>query len=279
MRIGCHAVLFADKIATQTDDILESLHRTGGEGVEIGARFFGLEKSSELKQKLENNGVVLSGLHVSIKLTDVLDDSGKVEESLKKAASFLKVMPDRNIIMTGMAIDNPAENEGKMDARLSDPGSVRQIASRLDKMEVALKNAGVQLHYHNHSWEFKNDGLIFFMLAENAPHISFALDTGWAAVSGYDPVELVSRYPGRFHYVHLRDYNMALAEGTSSFKDLQNGFTEIGEGNMDFPRLLAKLKEVMASSDWAVIEYEKGAANCTRYTRAVGYLKKVLENL
>ena len=78
MKIGCHAVLFTDRIAKETEEVLKEFEKTGCQGVEIGARFFGVEKSSYLKELLDQYHLQLSGLHVSALWTDLLDDPQKV---------------------------------------------------------------------------------------------------------------------------------------------------------------------------------------------------------
>ena len=122
MKIGCHAVLFTDRIAKETEEVLKEFEKTGCQGVEIGARFFGVEKSSYLKELLDQYHLQLSGLHVSALWTDLLDDPQKVEEAVGKAVEFLQVMPNKNIIFTGMAQNDPSQHpEEGIDPRLSDP--------------------------------------------------------------------------------------------------------------------------------------------------------------
>ena len=103
MKIGCHAVLFTDRIAKETEEVLKEFEKTGCQGVEIGARFFGVEKSSYLKELLDQYHLQLSGLHVSALWTDLLDDPQKVEDAVGKAVEFLQIMPNKNIIFTGAA--------------------------------------------------------------------------------------------------------------------------------------------------------------------------------
>ena len=93
----------------------------------------------------------------------------------------------------------------------------------------------MQVHYHNHSWEFCDNGLLWFALADQAPDVQFALDTGWALASGYDPVMLIERYPGRFGYVHLRDCKKAADPGAQTFSDVHKGFVDLGTGDMGYP--------------------------------------------
>jgi sugar phosphate isomerase/epimerase len=137
------------------------------------------------------------------------------------------------------------------------------IARELNDLALLAKKQGVTVHYHNHSWEFENDALIFKSIGRYASDLCFGLDTGWAFYSGYDPVELMDQYPGRFHYVHIRDFNKTTRE-----------FVDLGSGDMDFTRLMKKLSDILGPEDWAVVEYETGAEDMNRYKLAFEYMKQ-----
>lgn len=277
MNIGCHAVLFTDQIVKDTENLLTSLEKTGAQGLEIGLRFMGTEQGEKILSALDQHHLQLAGLHTQQLLTDFIDNPAKCEEGLTKAAQFMQHNANKNIIMTGMV--SPASwNEPNLgDDRLVDAAIVKTIAHSLNQIAGRiLKTYGVQIHYHNHNWEFKNDGLIIMTLLADAPDVCFALDTGWAAVSGYDPVQLIQSQPKRFRYIHLRDFSLGNAISSQTFEDLQNGYLELGSGDMDYPRLLACLEETLGEDGWAIVEYEKGAVDPDRYTQAIARIKDFL---
>ena len=263
MKLGCHAVLFKDKIATDTKGVLIGIRNTGFSGAEIGARFFGTEKKEYLRQVLNETDMLMSAMHATCILTDLLDKKQEVFDGILKVVDFVKDMKEHNIMLTGVhkwPMDNP-----EMDSRLTDPESVKLIAQGLNELAILAMEQGVVIHYHNHSWEFDNDALIFKSIGCYAPDLNFGLDTGWAFFSGYDPVELMEQYPGRFHYVHLRDYNKTSKE-----------FVNLGNGDMDYQRLTNKLKEILSQEDWAIVEYETGDEDINRYQSAFEYIKRYL---
>ena len=277
MKIGCHAVLFTDRIAKETEEVLKEFEKTGCQGVEIGARFFGVEKSSYLKELLDQYHLQLSGLHVSALWTDLLDDPQKVEEAVGKAVEFLQVMPNKNIIFTGMAQNDPSQHpEEGIDPRLSDPAAAEKMAGKLNEIAAKAKESGVSVNYHNHCWEFDQDGLLFMALIHHAPEVRFALDTGWAAGSGLDPADLLEKYPDRISYVHLRDFKKEDMEKCRTFAEKQENYVDLGKGNMDYERLLSVIKKNFGDNGWAVIEYEKGKVDFERYTKAVSYVREIL---
>ena len=274
MKIGCHAVLFGPRIADETTHILQMLHDAGAEGAEIGSRFFGIERSADLMASLKATGMELSGLHASAKLTQLLDDPAAVEKTLSDAALFLTHTDCRNIIFTGQVEDSDASDLG--DPRLCDAKMLESMASALNDIARSIyERYSVRINYHNHSYEFCNDAAIYEALIKYAPDLFLGLDTGWAAISGYDPVKIISRVPDRVRYVHLRDFRKADVKG-SAFKDLQNSFVPLGSGDMDYPMLMQTLKSVLGDDGWAVVEYEVGEQDANRYRDAVKVVRSYL---
>lgn len=277
MKIGCHAVLFGGRIAEETEEILKGFSNTGCQGIEMGARFFDVTKSDYLKGLLDQYHLQLSGLHVSALWTDLLDSPEKIESAVESAVEFLRIMPNKNIIFTGMSQNDPAKApDDPLDARLSDPAAVKKMAEKLNEITEKAEAEGVMLRYHNHCWEFDNDGLLFKALLNDAPRVKFALDTGWAAGSGWDPVQLIEKYPERISYVHLRDFKKDAMEKCRTFAEKQEGYVEIGDGDMNYAHLMSVIKKQFGQDGWAVIEYEKGKADFERYTKAVAYVQEIL---
>lgn len=264
MKLGCHAVLFKNKISTETKELLAAIRSTGFSGTEIGARFFGIDKKEYLSETLNETEMQMSGMHSLIVLTDLLDKKQEAVEGFTKVVDFVKDMKNRNIILTGLnkwPMDNP-----QVDSRLADAHSMKLIARGLNELALLAKEKGVSVHYHNHSWEFENDALIFKSIGEYASDLYFGLDTGWAFSSGYDPVDLMDQYPGRFHYVHLRDYDQATKQ-----------YVDLGSGDMNYNRLMTKLNEILSPEDWAIVEYETGDEDINRYKSAYEYISKFIK--
>lgn len=286
MRLGAHCVLYGAEIASDTDAVIGRLADVGAEGCELGERFFGVDDRDKLTSVLEKYHIALAGMHCNhLNLMDLLHQPEKSRQALEKVARFVAPLPDKNVIATGMAGDMEALkdrtlSQGSAEEELHDEENARRIAENLNAIVKDIKNTyGVQVHYHNHSWEFCDGGLLWFTLAEYAPNLKFALDTGWAAVSGYDPVELIERYPGRFDYVHLRDYVKAADPGVRKFSEVHGGFVDLGSGDMDYPRLMRKLSKELGPDGWAIVEYELGNFDKNSYLKAISYLRGVRDML
>lgn len=72
-----------------------------------------------------------------------------------------------------------------------------------------IKEAGLQLCYHPHGYEFRpyGNGTLFDYLVEQTDpaHLNFEMDVFWIKHPGQDPVKLLKKYPGRFELMHLKD--------------------------------------------------------------------------
>lgn len=92
--------------------------------------------------------------------------------------------------------------------------------------------AGLQCLYHNHDFEFKADdkGIVpidYFIDNSNPEHLNFQMDLYWVTKAGADPVAYFDKAPGRWKGWHVKDM------------DDQGRFAPVGEGNIDFKRILA----------------------------------------
>lgn len=285
MKLGCHCVLYGKQIAEDTDQVLSLLKTAGAQGCEIGERFFGADQAEKLKIALDAHEIELSGMHCNgMKWMDLIFNPQKAENAVLGVAKALAGMKNRNIIATGGVdierLNDRLLTEGAGEEELHNPENIRIGAENLEKIaKKARELYGAQLHYHNHSWEFADNGLIFYMIAEQCPNVSFALDTGWAAVSGFDPEALIRKYPGRFHYIHLRDLRKPEAPKELSFHQAHTGFAELGSADMGYPRLMTCLNEYLGPEDWAVVEYELGNFDYLSYMKAISYLRGIQDAL
>ena len=108
----------------------------------------------------------------------------------------------------------------------------KRVAGNLNKAAVIAKEAGIQLGYHNHSFEFKpmgdTTGFEIF-IKEFAPEMKFELDVFWVKAGGVDPVTLIKKLSGRVSQLHLKDLkkglDLPIYDGMPA-----DGFKELGNG-------------------------------------------------
>jgi sugar phosphate isomerase/epimerase len=109
----------------------------------------------------------------------------------------------------------------------------RRIADRCNAGAALAKEAGIQLSYHNHQFEFQplaegKSGFDIFM-AGFSPEMKFELDIFWVKAGGIEPVELMQKLKGRISQVHLKDLKAGLT--LPDYGSLpEDAFKELGQG-------------------------------------------------
>ncbi len=278
MKIGCHAVLYKERVAKDTVNTIKELAYSGAQGIEVGARFFDKDTKDLLLTNLRENNLDLLGLHTACKLTDFIDDFDSNLNQLKKAASMAIEIKACNVIMTGQIDLEKVDEPNLGDNRLLDKFAIKTIAQKINESVNYIKdNYGIDVLYHNHNWEFKNEILIYNAFLEYAPSLGFALDIGWALSQNVDFFAMIKQYPQRFNYLHLRDCSFDTFKKISTFKATQDLYLDIGEGDVDFKELISYMKN--KENSFLVVEYEKGKVDKTRYKNAMDYLKGVINEI
>jgi len=105
----------------------------------------------------------------------------------------------------------------------------KKVAENYNKMGEMCNKVGLKFGYHNHAFEFEPlDGIIpqeLLIESTEADLVNFEADLFWVTKGGYDPIELLKKYPGRINLFHVKDATPEL-EGTT-----------VGEGIINFKKL------------------------------------------
>jgi sugar phosphate isomerase/epimerase len=122
-----------------------------------------------------------------------------------------------------------------VNKKMAMKGGAKALAETLNILGAKCKAAGLELLYHNHDFEFSKDAdgnVILDYLLEHcdASTVNFQMDLYWVTKAGQDPVAYFKRYPGRFKIWHVKDM------------DDQGRFAPVGNGKIDFKRVLANKK-------------------------------------
>jgi sugar phosphate isomerase/epimerase len=122
-----------------------------------------------------------------------------------------------------------------VNKRMGMKGGAKALAETLNILGKKCKDAGLELLYHNHDFEFNKDdegNVVLDYLLEHCDKsiVNFQMDLYWVTKAGQDPVDYFKRYPGRFKIWHVKDM------------DDQGRFAPVGKGLIDFKRVLAEKK-------------------------------------
>lgn len=98
--------------------------------------------------------------------------------------------------------------------------SVDGICGYFNRVGAMVREAGMAFGYHNHSFEFKEiEGQIPFdyMLDHTSSDVFFEMDVYWVKEGGYDPVDYLTKYAGRFPVLHIKDDDIIGDSGKMDF--------------------------------------------------------------
>jgi len=109
----------------------------------------------------------------------------------------------------------------------------KSTAEKFNKIGEIANKTGIRFGYHNHAFEFeKMNGQMGMdvLIAETDPKlVTFEIDVYWVTRGGYDPVDYIKKFPGRFELYHLKD----MVKTEDMF------FAPVGSGRIDFESIFA----------------------------------------
>jgi len=169
--------------------------------------------AKDLKKLLDDVGLEAMGSHVGL-------------DSLTKD---LAATMDYNLTIGNPFLVCP----GIPEERRSSADAWRETGEIFNRAAAEAKKSGLSVAYHNHDMEFKQHddkhGLDIFLEATDPALVGVELDVFWAQYGGVNPAQYMSKHPGRFPLLHLKD----MAQDGKSM-------TEIGEGIVDFQAIFAQ---------------------------------------
>lgn len=231
------AQLYTIRQHTQTrDDFARSMSKIreiGYRAVQVSA--IGDISDADVKQIADDNGLRICNTHT------LLD---RLQNDLDAVIAQHQLWDCRHIAIGSM----PAPFRESVDGykRFAALGS--QIGERLAAADMTFS-------YHNHSFElvkFGGRAGLEILFDESDPrYLQAEMDTYWIQHGGGDPAAWIKRLAGRMPVVHLKD--MVMLPGAPGERP-QQAMAEVGEGNMNFPDILAACRR--AGVEWYAVEQD-----------------------
>lgn len=137
------------------------------------------------------------------------------------------------------------------DARPDTGAGWEAFGRRLAEAGKPIRDAGFDLGWHNHDFEFipLDDGAIpQAALFAGAPDLLWEADLAWVVRAGADPVAAVGEFADRLVAAHLKDIAPA---GQATGED---GWADLGAGVVDWLALIPALKA--AGCRYWVLEHD-----------------------
>lgn len=174
--------------AKDLNAVLAELKRLGYDGVEF-AGFYG-HTAQEVKTLLDANGLIAISDHVPLALIEE-NPYGVIADHLYIGCKYIAV---------------PYMDDEHRPGAKGFAHSL-QVINRFARL---CKEAGIQLLYHNHDFEFVQLSGMYALdfLYESIPAclLKTELDVCWVKYAGENPADYIRKYAGRCPVVHLKDY-------------------------------------------------------------------------
>ena len=170
----------------------------------------------------------------------------------------------------GIAIMMPEERQSMDD--------YKRFAELTNQHAEISKKAGVQLYYHNHSFEFEpTEGAIPFdeMLKVFDPDlVKIELDVFWATIAHNDPLSWIKKLGDQLLFLHMKDLKANTPLDYSVFDVDNAAFLEIGDGTIDFEKVMKACKE--AGVQYAFLDQDHTAMDkMESVKKSLAYIKQL----
>ena len=192
---------------------------------------------SQFRKLLDDSGLRCPSAHLDFLSGEpsALIDDAKTLGAEYAVSSILR-------LGTGAPLPGPAAPAALarlLPMTIEDALKTADIANKLGQQ---TKKAGIQFAYHNHYFEFVDQGggdIAYDVLLRNTDPdlVKFEIDCGWMIAAGYDPLVYFQKYPNRFPLIHVKDFKPVPA-GSKVSPALRVG-TELGRGSIDYRPILA----------------------------------------
>ena len=183
---------------------------------------------TELKKLLDDMGLEWAGIHA---------DMNDLEKEPNRFIDYSLAMDCQYVVCSSLATEKRNSEKG-----------YREAAELLNVVGEKCQREGLQLCYHNHSFEFQTFGGKYgfdILYEESDPKLVQAqIDVYWVKHGGEDPVDYIKRYSGRCPLIHLKD----MAD------DAERSFAEVGEGILDFEAIFEASDA--SGAKWYIVEQD-----------------------
>jgi inosose dehydratase len=238
------------------EQVMEDCARTGVDAIEVDPT----ETTIALTKQF---GLQISATYIGLPLHQSWE-SLKAEEQLP---DILRRMADTGV---GDLLINADPKGGWGSNERKTEEEVRRQGENLVRLEELIHPYGIKLCFHNHgATKQLAEADLRSIIEYGGSQIGFCIDTGWAHVAGYDPLQWVDDYPGRVNAVHLRNQLGAIPA------------EDLIDGEINLTAFINKLKDIQYSG-WLALELYHPAETGAERTlvedmkRSVNFVKSIL---
>jgi sugar phosphate isomerase/epimerase len=231
---GIQLYTVADPLRNDLQGTLKQLYSIGYRNVEAFG-YASRPAPAEFRHTLDEAGLRCPSAHLNFNQTELAPIFAEAHALGASYAVSSTILPED--IFSRKPI--PAN---VMETLTSD--DYHHLAERLNKVAAQTRAAGLQYAYHNHNFEFRvqpNQEIGYDILLKNTDPqlVKFEIDCGWMILAGYDPIQYMKQYPGRFRMLHIKDFVKGTEKSTSNRAGQRPEGTELSRGRIDYKPIFA----------------------------------------
>ena len=271
--------------------VIDEMHEAGYAGTELGDWGFMPTDPAELTSELNKRELKLLASWVSVFLHDPAGHTQSEADAVRTARLLASVGgPNDMIVLGNDPYGDPMRtlNAGRITPAMGMSDEQWKVftdganrVARAVKRETGLRTV---LHHHIGTWIETPEETAKLLAMTDPEVLGLCFDTGHYRFGGGDPIQGLERHADRIWHVHFKDHNPVVAERSRREKfggvDAvgQGIFCELGKGDIDFPAVLAKLRQ-LGYGGWIVVEQDilpgmgspkESARRNREYLRSIG---------
>lgn len=271
-------------------DVLRENAEAGYTGIELGPVGFMPEDPPQVAEALDEYGLELIGgvvfrpFHDAHAWDEVLDASRRTCQALTAHGA-------QHLVLIDSISPRRAPTAGRAEAaEQMDPAEWTAYRDRIAHVaKMGTEEYGLKVGIHAHAAGFMDFEPELERLLDEVDEsiLKICFDTGHHSYAGFDPVAFMERHLPRISYMHFKDIDPVvkadvIAKRTGFYDACGQGiFCNLGDGDVDFPRVRQLLEEG-GFTGWCTVEQDcdptlpdtdsLGDAKLNRaYLRSIGF--------
>ena len=279
--LGAMMMMVKEQVATEGMwSVLRQIADLGYQAVEVSQIPMDEKNTADLARGVAELGLEVGALSVALK-SGPTATRDNLEENLDKILADCQRLGTRFVRIGMMPF-----------AAMSSKDACEQWAAECEAAAQQLAGHGITLCYHNHHVDlaqFEGER-IFDIVRRVAPSVGFEVDLHWVQRGGMAPLDMLEQYAGVCKLIHVKDFRVVPLSheamdllSAGDMKGFMTAFTniaqfaEVGQGNMNWPKLLPAAQA--AGAEYFFVEqddtYGRDPFDCLKesreYLKSIGY--------
>ncbi|MDE3105529.1 MAG: sugar phosphate isomerase/epimerase [Acidobacteriota bacterium] len=220
LRYGVQLFMVRAQAPADLAGVLRTIHQIGFTEIELYPIVYN-HTAAELRQMVQDSGLRCPAAHFNY-------------DGLESRVDFARQLGVKFMVCPMV----PFSQWNSLDG-------FREAAKLFNRVGAQCRDAGMELCFHNHCYEFKpmegSTGFATLMRETDPALLKLELDIYWLVQGGQDPAAMMRAHAQRVRLLHLKDRTPGAPTGYAVDSSAIH-ITEMGKGSIAWPQLFAQAK-------------------------------------